>query len=43
MADEIKNAGVKGFVLMFFIVAFFAVLGLILYLYYYNFDFLPPQ
>ena len=43
MSDEIKNAGTKGFVLMFIIVAFLSFLSLIFYLYFYNFNFLPGQ
>lgn len=40
MSDEVTNAGQKGYCLMYFFIALFLVVGLVLYLYFYNFKFL---
>lgn len=39
--SEIKNAGGKGYCLMVFLVSLFLFVALVVYLYYYNFKFLP--
>ncbi len=38
MADQIANAGRKGYCLMYFSIFFFLLIALILYVYWYNFD-----
>jgi hypothetical protein len=38
--SEVKNAGSKGYCLLYFFIAFFLFLVLVLGVYYYNFKFL---
>lgn len=40
MSEEIKNAGSKGYCLMYFFIGFFLFLVLVIAIYQYNFKFL---
>jgi len=41
MSEEIKNAGSKGYCLMWAIIGFILFVALVVYLYNYNFKFIP--
>ena len=43
MSDGVKNAGTKGYKLLFWFVVFALFIALLLYVYHYNTKFLPVQ